>query len=289
MACALATIILLIDYQIVLQGIREGLLTCAKIVVPSLFMTCVFSCVLMSSPYSENLLTNSLAYVFGFNRRAGVCVFFGLWAGFPSAAAGAYELYNNGYVTQKECEKSVYFTNNAGLAFILGTVGTLMGDMKYALVLWGAQTLSSLTLANVFRSQIIYTEESNTFLKEQKSLVEAVKKGAGAMITVCAFVCFFTASRLLVEDILRKYIQNEMFFSFISSFLEIGNAVTCASRLSRFSKILCSFSVGFGGICAILQSVAVCPCVKISKYIAARVAMGLLCVGYVWLIDMVIK
>ena len=115
--------------------------------------------------------------------------------------------------------------------------------------------------------------------------MDAVKKAAAAMITVCAFVCFFTALRILVLNSLARFVDNELILAFASSFLEIGNAVFVSSKLSKFSKILCCFAVGFGGFSAILQSVAVCPCVKIIRYLTARILMGILCTAYVSLIS----
>lgn len=285
---ALSAVILIIDHKIVLAGIREGLAVCARYIVPSLFMLCVVCTVLISSPYADNLFTGVLSRVFGLGQKSGVSVFFGLIAGFPSGAMGACELYENGLISKRDCEKIVYFTNNAGLAFIIGTVGALMRDHRFAVILWIAQTLASLTLTNLFRGKEREVFVAKTLRRDQISLVDAVKKGAVSMLTVCAFVCFFTAVRLLIVNILENYIKNAVGLGFIISFLEIGNAVGYASTLSRHANILCSFSVGFGGLSAILQSVAVCPCVRISRYVIARILMGVLCVGYTLLISTIV-
>ncbi len=282
---AVSAAILLIDYPTVLLGIREGLAMCARHIVPSLFMLSVVSGILISSPYSENFFTSVLSRAFGLGKKCGTVVFFALIAGFPSGALGAYELYEKGIISQKDCEKIVYFTNNAGLAFIIGTVGTLMGDHRFATVLWISQTLASLTLVNLFRSKNTKKEIKKTVLREQITLVEAIKKSASAMIVVCAFVCFFTALRLVLTDILGNFIHSEAQMGFVISFMEIGNAVNLASGLSSHSKAICSFAVGFGGLSAILQSVAVCPCVKTSRYVLSRIMMGVLCTGYAFLIS----
>lgn len=284
----ISALILIIDHKTVLAGVSQGLYMCARYIIPSLFMMCIVSSVLISSPYSENLFTSALSGLFGFEKNLGVCVFFGLIAGFPSGAIGAFALYENRTICQRDCERAVYFTNNAGLAFIIGTVGTLMGSIKYAVILWLSQTLASLTLSNVFKTKNARAMPPKTPAQAQIGLVEAVKKGAATMLTVCAFVCFFTSVRLLVEDALKSCIDSKLMLSFTVSFLEIGNAVFSASDLPKYSEILCSFSVGFGGLSAILQSVAVCPCVKISRYFAARIMMGFLCVGYTYIISLII-
>lgn len=286
---AVSAAILLIDYPTVLLGIREGLAMCARHIVPSLFMLSVVSGILISSPYSENFFTSVLSRAFGLGKKCGTVVFFALIAGFPSGALGASELYEKGIISQKDCEKIVYFTNNAGLAFIIGTVGTLMGDHRFATVLWISQTLASLTLVNLFRSKNTKKEIKKTVLREQITLVEAIKKSASAMLTVCAFVCFFTALRLVLTDLLENFVRNAAHLGFIISFIEIGNAVSYAAMLTSHAKALCSFAVGFGGLSAILQSVAVCPCVKISKYVVSRIMMGILCTGYTFFISIFIK
>lgn len=278
-------VILIADHQTVLAAVREGLVMCARCIVPSLFMMSVVCCVLISSPHADNLFTRAIARAFGFGKTGGACVFFALIAGFPSGALGAHTLYENKIIEKNDCERLVYFTNNAGLAFIIGTVGTLMGDRRFAVVLWISQTLASLTLANLFRSKSTQNAPSQTLVSEQITLVEAIKKSASAMIVVCAFVCFFTALRLVLTDILGNFIHSEAQMGFVISFMEIGNAVNFASGLSSHAKALCSFAVGFGGLSAILQSVAVCPCVKISRYVGARILMGVSCAGYTYLIS----
>ena len=282
---AISAAILLVDYPTVLLGIREGLAMCARHIVPSLFMLSVVSGVLISSPYSENLFTSVLSIVFGLGKKCGTVVFFALIAGFPGGAIGASELYEKGLIDRWDCEKIVYFTNNAGLAFIIGTVGTLMGDHRFAIVLWISQTMASLTLTNIFRSKDRKNSDEKIMLRDQITLVEAIKKSASAMVVVCAFVCFFTAVRMLAIDLLEKYVRNSLLLGFIISFLEIGNAVKYASELTYNAKALCAFATGFGGLSAIMQSVAVCPCVKISRYVGARILMGVSCAGYTYLIS----
>ena len=289
MVYAVFAVILVMDHQMVLSGVREGLFMCARYIVPSLFMMSVVCCILISSPYSENLFTNAMSRAFGLGEKCGSLVFFGLISGFPSGALCAWEKYEKGAVSLADCEKTVYFTNNAGLAFIVGTVGALMGDHKFAVVLWISQTLASLTLANLFRSKKAVGAHEKILIGQQITLVEAIKKSATAMMTVCAFVCFFTAIRLILTDFWGNFIRNEAHLGFIISFIEIGNAVNYAAKLTSHAKALCSFAVGFGGLSAILQSVAVCPCVKISKYVVSRIMMGILCTGYTFFISVFIK
>lgn len=281
-AAAFAAAVTIKYLSLVQRAVNEALFVCAHNIIPSLFVFSVLTVILISSPYSDNIFTKKLSKWLGFNGNCGTCVFFGLLAGFPTAAVVACDLLERGQISKRDCEKAVYFASNAGISFILGGIGGMFGDINFAKTLFFCQTLASITCLAFFREKRSTKGIGNVgiYVKQQIKFTEAVSRAALSMLRISAFVCFFTVIKTVALESFSVFCEDRTVHAVIISFLELGNAAKMCASLEKNGKLLCAFAVGFGGLSAMLQSFAACPELKMSKYFASRLLTGGLCTAY---------
>ena len=282
---AIIGVLSILFFKNVQCAVRYSLYLCAQNVVPSLLVFSCVSAILVSSPYSDNLFTKKFSQILGLGANSGTWAFFSLISGFPTGALGAKELLEQGRISQKDAENLVCLGGNAGLVFVLGCVGGAFSDMKFALTVFGCQTVASVTLFRIMaakndKNDIFVQNPSRTEYFAPIDLPKAVTNTSVAMVKICTFVCFFGVVCTFVSDIVLKICQNTAVDAFIISFIEVSSAVGRCARLGEVGKYLCAFAVGFSGLSAILQSISACPAVSLGKYFASRLAMGALCTAY---------
>ena len=70
--------------------------------------------------------------VFGINGNGASAFILGVLCGYPIGAKTAVDLYKNSYISKKEAENLICFSNNSGPLFIIGALGIGMLSSKSA-------------------------------------------------------------------------------------------------------------------------------------------------------------
>lgn len=236
---------------------------------PSLFPAAVLGRFLtLSGVFSgQSRLVKKIAGLFGLSPAALPALAAGLVCGFPMGAFCAYALAEDGVLSQREAAHVSAFANNAGLAFLLGSVGPMFGGTRQGVILFAAQTLASLVIGILTAKRARPkkgvkepdTDQAPPVFQESRSplalLSDCVGQSAQAMLTVTGFVVFFS-------------VTSTLFFSLpglasvrlpLSLFLEPTAAcrlVAAAGLLPRAALSLAGFALGFSGLSVLMQSVA---------------------------------
>lgn len=269
LVCLLLFCLLLLKAPLAKSTAAEALAFCGVSLAPSLFPAAVLGRFLTLSGVfaGENRLVKKIAGLFGLSPAALPALAAGLVCGFPMGAFCAYALAEDGVLSPREAAHVAAFANNAGLAFLLGSVGPMFGGVRRGVTLFAAQTLASLVIGILTAKRARPkkgVKAQNTappppaFQESRSSLAllsDCVGQSAQAMLTVTGFVVFFS-------------VTSALFFSLpglaparlpLSLFLEPTAAcrlVAASSLLPRTALSLAGFALGFSGLSVLMQSVA---------------------------------
>lgn len=210
---------------------KEALDLCLNVIVPTLFPFFVFSSLAVSFGLADILGTvfgPIMKPLFNVNGSCSAALILGLVSGFPVGAKTAISLYQKGLCTKTEAERLLAFSNNAGPAFVLGTVGIgIWNSSKVGWILWLTQIASSVAVGMIFgrlwkgKQDIGFTEvktDGRKTIPFLETVTESVKSSAINLIYITSFIVFFAVTvRLLsisgIIPITAKLLQRT--FSFV--------------------------------------------------------------------------
>ena len=270
-----------------LAASQEALTLCINIIIPTLFPFFVFSSLSISlgmADILDKIFKRIMKPVFNVNGYCSTAFILGLISGFPVGAKTAISLYQNGQCSKAEAERLLSFSNNAGPAFILGTVGIGIWNSSYiGWILWSTQISASIIVGFIFGKLWKNKKTDNIIefpIKKSKvvrflpALTDAVKNSAVNLIYISSFIIFFAiVIRLLsvsgiipaTADILSRIINIESLtandfeniisgiFEFTTGIKHIGNTAPYSQNLTLTAAIL-----GWAGIsvhCQVLSFV----------------------------------
>lgn len=280
-------VLLFLQPAVVTDGLRKGLSVCGSSVIPSLFPFMVLSDFLVSSGLSGIIgekispLTKAL---FRLPGAAGCAVLMGLTGGYPVGARMTAQLYENGEITARQARRMMTFCINAGPAFIIGTVGTvILSSRKAGMILYASLTAVSLLIG--IASRMIDgsdTEKSIRKKAEYKSgvLTDSVSRSVQAMLVICAWIMLFSG---LNEFLIRLPVSENtgVWFSMIT---EVTGG--CMSASTHFPECVLALVIGWSGLAVHCQIMPYLKAVgmKISYFWASRILSGGLSAFAAWLL-----
>ena len=146
-------VLLLINADIAMDGVRQGLSLCTETLIPSLFPFLVLSELLVASGVGETLgrlLSRPVSALFGLSGSGAVSLLLGSVCGFPVGTTTALALYQKGEMDKKELQRVVLFANNPSSGFLIGAVGeALFGNRSAGVALFVITLLSAATVGVV--------------------------------------------------------------------------------------------------------------------------------------------
>ena len=116
------------------EASKEALNLCINVIIPTLFPFFVFSSLAISLGLADilgKIFGGIMKPIFNVNGSCSTAFILGLISGFPVGAKTAISLYQNGQCSKTEAERILSFSNNAGPAFVLGTVGIGIWNSSY--------------------------------------------------------------------------------------------------------------------------------------------------------------
>ncbi|MBR4880349.1 MAG: hypothetical protein IKU19_00340 [Clostridia bacterium] len=234
----------------------EALRLCAETLIPSVFPFMVLTNLLLSCGFDnmvKNLIKRPFEALFHLNGNLASAYILGIISGYPQGAYAIAEIYSGGGCTRDEAEHALAFCNNTGPAFMIGAVGSLMGDMGLGWSLFFLQTAVTLLYGIITRPKAL---SSSPDIKKKASvsldvIPKAVTSSVIPMLNICGFVVIFA---LVCSWVSFLSVSTET-KAFIYSLLEISNAVKFISRDP--SLPLLGFSLFWSGICVHMQTTSV--------------------------------
>ncbi len=295
--CLMSTfclILVLKNSDAAIEYMGRGLTLCARTVIPSLFPFMVISELLVSSGAGEafgRLFSRIMRWLFGLSGAGASAVFLGSMCGFPVGAKTAVALLDRNTISKSECEHLLTFTANPSSAFLITAVGvSLYGNRHFGVLLYVTVLGSSLAVGFLARFFLRRAEQpaehphfpSGLHIGGVETFTGAVSAAATGMLTVCAYVIFFSALTGALGCALAESGQNhEWGYALLTGILEMTSGISQASGLSNreWGLILTAVFAGWSGISVHCQVMTLCGGRGISfkPYLIAKGAQGVLC------------
>ena len=281
--------------EIAIQQMRAGLLLCASHIIPSLFPFMVLSELLVNVSF-EQLLQGRIGTWIG--RKLGVsgsslaAILLGSVCGFPVGAKTVVSLYDKGLISKSETERAMMLCNIPGPGFVIGTVGlSLFSDRRFGIFLYLSLLICTLLIGILYRTAI--RESGSTSLPPIKPpisprcLTDAISSATFSMLTVCAYVIFFSAVVGCLFYAVRALGVSSTFRGFLFSVFEISSGVHAAATVptAAIRTALCGFSIGWSGLSVHFQIAALTSGRDISlrRYFISKTLQSLFCAATAWL------
>lgn len=275
-------------------GALQGLLYCGNILIPSLFPFMVLSSFIVTSGFSEFIgkyLTPITKRLFHSNGEIGSVIILGLCGGFPVGAKGIATLYREEKIDLITAKALSMFLVGGGPAFVVFVVGSaLYHNAITGAILWLSQVITQIILGIFACRKIKYspakiTEKNKTPLSN--ALVASTNSGINGILSLCGMVIVFSSFMGLCDDLrITEYIIRFMGVSgipegisqaIISSLWEVTKGCSMCCDLSA-PLWLCSFALGWGGICVHFQIYSLTDSINIPKikFTLYRLAQGVI-------------
>lgn len=235
--------------SVMIDGLRRGLTVCGSSVIPSLFPFMVLSDFLVRSGFCSiigNRASPLTQKLFSLPGTAGCAVIMSLIGGFPVGAKMTAQLFENGDITAKQGRRMMTFCINAGPAFVIGTVGTVMlSSRKAGIILFSSMTVTSLLTG--IASKIISRGEAENRSRPEAVLVrgaltDSVSQSVQSMLNVCAWIILFSG---INEFFIRLPVSRTaaVWFSIVS---EVTGG--CMSASGCFPTCVLALVLGWSGL-----------------------------------------
>lgn len=268
---ALLFLLLLTRSRTVIDYMKKGLELCSRSVIPSLFPLMVVSELAtgsFGSSFWRKLLSPIANTLFGVGADSAIAFFLGALCGFPVGARVLCDAFDGGRITKKELERSLCFCNNTGLGFAVSAVGTaLFGNPMLGIVLFACVLTSSLLVALSLRLIFGSVTDKNTTsavtLMPSRPFIErftkAVRSSALSMLTVCAFVVFFSSLVGCLGAIMLQLDLPKEALAVLFCLFELSSGVGAAAELSpTLAVILTAAALSWSGLSVHFQIMTVC-------------------------------
>lgn len=295
--CLMSTfcfVLILRNPDVAIEYMGRGLSLCARTVIPSLFPFMVISELMVRSGAGESLgrlFSRPMRYLFGLSGAGCTAVVLGSLCGFPVGARTAVALYDRNAISRRECEHLLTFCNCPSSAFLVTAVGvSLFGNRRLGSVLYFCVLGVSFLVGFIARFFLRHEQAGRDHPHHPSGLhpggaemfTASVSGAASGMLTVCAYVIFFSTLSGTLSCLVRVCGGMEpRLFALLCGFLELSGGISEASGLpdGRQALILTTAIAGWSGLSVHCQIAGICAGRHISlrPYITAKAVQAILC------------
>ena len=284
-------ILILCSSDVAIEYMKKGLSLCAKNVIPSLFPFMIISELIVSSGVGmrvSRLFARPMRWLFGVSEAGAAAYFLGIICGFPIGAKTAVSMYDKGMISKRETERLLAFCNNPGSAFVMSAVGvSLLHSHALGITLYVCVILSSMAvgvIGNLLErgrkneaGAVAYCCQNDAV----KAITDAIQASALSMLSVCAYVVFFSAIVGCLGSAISRFSPPEEIVAVLFGFFELSSGVSAAAGIGgRLSAVLlCALFLGWSGLSVHFQVMSVCSGRGLSfkAYFISKAAQGILC------------
>jgi len=267
------------------RAIRDALRLCADTLVPSLFPYMVFTSLLAKALTAEAITVSGSRK----NRTGRLIFVLGALSGYPTGAKTVVELYRAGQLTKEESHRLLFFSCNAGPAFIFGVIGSLYASLPVCMAIMIIHLGSAWLLGLMLPKKKTVSDKGSAHKAVplppfSECLLDAVQSAVHTLLKIAGLVCVFS----LITAVERKVLlQFHAFLPVLSIFTELasGCALLAGSSLSWALKFtVTAAAVSFGGLCVLLQTASVLSGSGLSlrHYAAGKLLQAVISAAAAW-------
>lgn len=275
------------------DGIRQGLLLCGNVVLPSLFCFFVLTNFVICSGLNRFLslpLTPLTRWGFRLEPALGCVVLMSWTGGYPVGPRAISALVAQGQLDRRTAHRMLWFCCGAGPSFVITAVGQIMlGSRRAGMLLYGIQLLSALLVG--LAAARFAPKGKRSHRKAPVSLPElpltaaftqAVEDSVRLSLQMCGTILLFGSLVSLVWlSPLPGWGQD-----LLCGLAEVTNGCVLSTRMTGPARlVLTSFFLSFGGLSVLFQVMGILREAKLSAryYLGGRLLQGGLSAGLCWL------
>ena len=237
----------------------EGLKKCIFNLVPITFPFMILSQIYVNYSEAEStpILSKVIEKAFGISPASVRGMICGVLCGFPIGARISADLYALKRIDRSEAELLAALSSLPSVAFVLGAVGGgFFEDRSVGYILLFSLWSGTLLCRFVFNRIDCYSCYSGDILGQSMGIIDIIK-GAGAdTVSLCALVCAFNIPLGFIFDLPLS----DTLKALLSAPIEVTGALSAISTCNDISLpiklAISAFSLGFGGLCVMLQCAA---------------------------------
>ena len=289
---------LLIFLKAAAEAVKDGLIMCGQVIIPSLFPFFIATN-LLNELGASKLISNALA---PFGARLGIsghgvsAFIIGVTGGYPLGAAYTARLRSQGLISREEASRLLIFCNNSGPAFIVGAAGIgVFSSAAVGFFLYAVHILSALSFGIMICPKapcdICYDEDIFAPVSFSAAITTSVRRSADSVIGVCAFVIAFSALNGVLDGMdITRILAGELSYrlgaelswcrALLSGILELGNGIGGMAGLDirPLNLALAAFILSWGGLSVHFQTLAMISGtdIKTARYMIGRLMIALM-------------
>lgn len=264
--CSFFTIFLGLRYsELCAEGVRKGLELSVNKLIPSLFPSMVIAETIINGGACELLakkISRPFGYIFKISHEGALPFLLGILFGFPIGIKSAAALYERGAIDERELKRLSLFTSIPSPAFFISAVGEgLFGSALYGLILYLCALVTAVIIG--IASRLLFAEDGGRYFcvrgrlsRKSKGFTDAVISSAETLISISAFVVFFSTVSRVLEYFFELIALNETASALILGSLEMTGGASLAAALGENGAPLAAAILGFSGISVLCQYVS---------------------------------
>ncbi len=277
-------VFLIINPSICEESVKNSILLCSRVLIPSLFPFGVCMLYIVKSGMIEKLnFLHPVTQTLRLTPFTFAIMLMSMLGGYPIGAHLIDKAVSQGSLDKKNARRLLNFCVNAGPGFIVSAVGVgLMKNQKIGYILLAAHITATLLLCITSKGVESYNKKNVLNLTPAENFVVSASESANAMINICTFVILFG----VITSYIEHYSQELKFLKPLIFVCEITNAITKTNNI-----YLISFLLGFSGICIWCQifSVGKNIGIKFLPFILYRISHGILSSGITYILIKIFK
>lgn len=260
---------LLFCSEAVSAAVAQTVDLCVGILLPSLFPFFVLSSFLTSTGILQRTaphLDGLTHRLFGLPGSCSAAILLGAIGGYPVGARTVSELYSKGVCTKKDALQTLRFCNNAGPAFLVGSLGAgILGNKQLGILLYALHLICALLIGLLFRDSkgcVKSYSITDNFCKKTSlpvCFLQAVTGSFTSFLNVCAFVLLFSVIICLLGRLAIAAQLSPVCNGLLYGMLELTSGTQTLASAALPKRILLpalSFLCGWGGFSVQLQAIS---------------------------------
>ncbi len=279
---ALYAAMLIADPYLTSESIKQSLLRCANVIIPSLFAFMAVSALIVRSGAYIYLSAPflPLAKILAIPKELFFVFLTANTAGYPIGASIISTLVDSNEIDKKSAARLLCCCYNGGPAFFVSALGiAAFGSARAGMMVFCSILLANLTIA-VFLNRI-FPIKCNASQKSvslsARQFTESVDGAGVSMLKICGMIIFFST---IVSFFSKLFKTQSNYTALLTSVLEISNLSTLSGYPFRLLPLTAACGA-FGGVCIIMQvSAIVSNRFSLKPFVLARLLSAPLSAGW---------
>lgn len=263
--------------EVGLNAAREAMAAWAQSVAPALFPFMALTPLLTGAEAErayERLFGKMMRPLFNLPGSAAPAIVIAMTAGSPAGAIAAARSAQQAGMTQGQLERIVCCTCGMSPAFLMTGIGaSMLGSPASGALLLRSQIAAQLILLTAARG--LRGRDRPAAAPPPSASAEPVRMAVSGTLNVCGYMMLFS----VIGAMLGLLLPGEGLRAGLQCLLNLPSGAHMLCKLTMPEPLrltLLAAAAGFGGLCIASQNLSACTGVRMSRYLAARLAQSVL-------------